>query len=116
MVHQPTSIYHKNNNNVLKLNKMKKTKQEVEETVTDTLTIWSFNTKRTKSKISEESIQLLKKIGKNKPSDLDLKKMLNLHNEYRFPLVQLMVMSQENIDIAKQLNVSSYHMITANIY
>lgn len=81
---------------------MKKTKQEVVNLVSDDLTIWSFDTKRPKVTISQDCLELLKKIQKDKPSDLDLKKMLNLHNEYRFPLVQLMDVSQENIDIAHQ--------------
>lgn len=81
---------------------MKKTKQEVEKVVNN-IAIWSYGTKRTKTEVSEDSIELLKKIGKNKPSDLDLEKMINLHNEYRFPLVQLIDTTQANIDVAKEL-------------
>jgi hypothetical protein len=65
--------------------------------------IWSFNTKRSKSEIFNDFIQLNKKINKNKPKDLNLiKKMINLHNEYRFPLIQLMDTNQKSIDIAYQ--------------
>jgi len=68
--------------------------------------LWSFITKRKKLEILNDSIELIRKIGKNKPKDLNLiKKIINLHNEYRFPLVQLMDTTQKSIDIAYQFLV-----------
>ena len=84
----------------MKNSKLLKIKDQID------MIIWSFSTKRNKSEILNDSIELVRKIGKNKPKDLNLiKRMINLHNEYRFPLVQLMDTTQKSIDIAYQFLV-----------
>jgi len=82
---------------------MKNTKQSLKINEENDITLWSYDTKRNKLLIVNDSILLIKKINENKPINLYLgKKMINLHNEYRFPLAQLMDATQENINIAYQ--------------
>lgn len=65
------------------------------------LILWSYETKRNKLIIAEEAMMLLSKIGNSKLKDLDLiSELVNLHNEYRFPLVQLKNTTQKSIDLA----------------
>jgi hypothetical protein len=71
--------------------------------VKNDIVVWSYNTKRNKSQIVDESNQLINEIGDYKLENLDLiKKMINLHNEYRFPIAQLTDTSKKSVDIAHQ--------------
>jgi hypothetical protein len=82
---------------------MKDIKQSLKKREKNDIIVWSYDTKRSKLLIINDSTLLIKKINDNKPINIYLgKKMINLHNEYRFPLSQIIDITQENVDIAYQ--------------
>lgn len=73
--------------------------KEVEER--NDLILWTSDSKRVKSFIIEDAKELFRKLEGSKPKDVNsAREMIDIHNEYRFPLVQLDSINQKNVGIA----------------